>query len=270
VMDTLATIADKELQHAALDSTEGAFLRNMLYDVGVCGLDLTGWYPHLFYQGPNDCANLDMVIADVHTQPTDEAGNLIGHVLHAGTGPINLGIFVAENEHGALTAFVGPVMSYYEHVTMNFNRLTDEEWQEAYRQPPSLRPAWVNAYLADANGKRRGPGPQLATGIEEAPVQSNIPTTPLLHPNYPNPFNAGTVIRFEVPQSLGNATVRLGIYNLRGELVCELFNRSLPAGNYFVRWEGTSSTGAEAASGVYFCRLQVGSVSETQKLTLLR
>ncbi len=271
VMDTLATVADKQLRHAALDSAETLFLRSMLYDVGVCGPDFTGWYPRLFYQGPNDCATLDLVVADVHTQPTDESGNFVGHVLHAGTGPINLGVFIAENHAGKSTAFIGPVMSYYEHVTMDFKRLTDEEWQEAYKQSPSLRPSWVNVYLADANGKRRGPGPQLATGVEDAPMHNFAPATHLLHPNFPNPFNAGTVIRFEITPALANnAAVHLGVYNIRGELVSDLLNRPLPAGNYFVRWEGKSHMGAEAASGIYFYRLQVGNVNEVRKLTLLR
>ncbi|MGH7490785.1 MAG: DUF3160 domain-containing protein [bacterium] len=270
VMDSLASISDKQLRRVALDSAETTFLKSMLYDVGVCGPDLTGWYPHLFYQGPNDCANVDLVVADVHTQPTDEAGNPVGHVLHAGTGPINLGLFVADNHEGERTAFVGPMMSYYEHVTMNFKRLTDEEWQEAYQQPPSLRPAWVNAYLADVNGKRRGPGPQLATSIEEKPITGNLPKTHLLHQNFPNPFNAGTVIRFEITPAFAHATTQLAIYNLHGEQVNELVNRPLPAGNYFMRWEGRDRSGAEAASGIYFYRLQVGTVNEVRKLTLLR
>ena len=195
---------------------------------------------------------------------------MIGHVMHAGTGPINLGIFLADQPAGKPMAFVGPVMSYYEHTTMNFRRLTDEEWQEAHKQPPALRPAWVNVYLADASGKRRGPGPQLATGVQDTPWHSHAPVRSLLHPNFPNPFNAGTVIRFEITPAFAHATARLGIYDLRGELVSELLNHPLPAGNYFVRWEGKNQAGAAAASGIYFYRLQVGNLNEMRKLTLLR
>jgi hypothetical protein len=270
VMDTLASISNKQLRRAPLDSTDATFLKSMLYDVGVCGSDLTGWYPHLFYQGPNDCANLDLVVADVHTQPTDEFGTFVGHVMHAGTGPINLGIFVADDHEGGPMAFVGPMLSYYEHVTMNFKRLTDEEWQEAYKQPPSLRPSWVNAYLADANGKRRGPGPQLATGVTERTIAGNLPKTHLLHQNFPNPFNAGTVIRFEITPAFSHVTAQLAIYNLHGELVNELVNYPLPTGSYFMRWDGRDRAGAQAASGIYFYRLQVGTVNEVRKLTLLR
>ena len=81
---------------------------------------------------------------------------------------------------------------------------------------------------------------------------------------------AGTVIRFEIPSTLADAKARLAIYNLRGELVAELLHQRLPAGNYFVRWEGKNETHEGVTSGVYFYRLQVGPVKEARKLTLLR
>lgn len=283
VMDTLTTIAEKELQRTTPNAAETDFLRRMLYDRrDGCAMVFDGWYPRLFFNGPDDCAAEDLVVADVHTAPTDAAGNPVGHVLHAGTGPLDLGIVVAEGEPGQPMAYIGPVMSYYEHVTMNFKRLTDEEWQELYQQPPSFRPAWVNVYLADANGKRRAPGPRLVTGVKEPLAQNESPRAYLLHQNFPNPFstegrspaigggNAGTVIRFEIPPALANAATRLAIYNVRGELVRELINRRLPAGNYVARWEGRNDAGREVASGIYLCRLRVGNVSEMRKLSLLK
>jgi len=41
----------------------------------------TGWYPKLFCS-PEIAAKFDPTIADVHTQNTDEAGNVVGRVLH--------------------------------------------------------------------------------------------------------------------------------------------------------------------------------------------
>ncbi|MGH7457117.1 MAG: DUF3160 domain-containing protein, partial [bacterium] len=181
-----------------------------------------------------------------------------------------LGIVIAECHDGTPMAYIGPVMSYYEHVTMNFKRLTDEEWKELYQKPPSFRPAWVNVYLADATGKRRAPGPLLATSVKELLTQNELPRGYLLHQNFPNPFNAGTVIRFEIPVSLANTSTRLSVYNVRGELVRELINRRLPAGNYIARWEGRNDAGREVASGIYLYRLQAGNVTEMRKLTLLK
>lgn len=105
-----------------------------------------------------------------------------------------------------------------------------------------------------------------------------LPKDFVLEQNYPNPFNRGTVIRFAIPASLVKSTARLAIYNLRGELVRELVNRQLPAGNHVARWDGRNDVGIEVASGIYFCRLQVAdpgssgaeSVSEMRKLSLLK
>ena len=271
VMDTLATIAGKELQHAPLDSGEFHFLQTMLYaEWQVCAPTFTGWYPKLFYSSPEDCAEPDLVVADVHTQPTDLDGNPVGHVMHVGTGPFELAIVIAEAQNGKATAFIGPVMSYYEHVTMNFKRLTDEEWIQLYDDPPSFRPDWVNVYLADAQGRAHSVGPQLVTGVPPASTATRVPAKYLLHQNYPNPFNAGTLIRFEVPSSMVNAAARLAIYNLRGELVRVLVDRQLPANSYLVRWDGINDTGLEVASGVYMCRLRVGNVVETRKISFLK
>ena len=108
----------------------------------------------------------DYLIADVHTSPTDEAGAMVGWVKHVGTGPINLGVMVLPLE-GKSIAFVSPMMSYYEHLTTNFRRLTDEEWALIYNVAPSLRPDFVNAWLADVKGNRRPGGVMLLTGVEQ-------------------------------------------------------------------------------------------------------
>lgn len=270
IMDTLAVIAGKQLQHTPLDSAETRFLQSMLYERDGCVTEFDGWYVDLYYNGSGQVAEKDLVIADVHTQPTDEAGTPVGKVLHAGTGPLDLGIFVAENQAGQPMAFIGPLLSYYEHVTWNFQRLTDEEWQQLYRQPPSFRPAWVNVYLADAEGRRRTAGPQIATAVTEPSQARTLPQSPALHQNFPNPFNANTLIRFDITPAYAHAPAQLAIYNLRGELVRELLDQPLPAGDYLVRWDGKDNTGRDAASSIYLCRLQVGKSAATRKLTMLR
>ncbi len=128
----------------------------------MCGRVFNGWYIDLFYTGEEiGLLKEDKVVADVHSAPTDEFGNMVGWVLHVGTGPINLGVFVAEAPDNKSIAYVGPVLSYYEHITTNFKRFTDEEWKEIYNVAPSLRPSFVNLYLADTNGVSKGDGLRL-------------------------------------------------------------------------------------------------------------
>jgi hypothetical protein len=94
----------------------------------------------------------DYVVADYHTTPTDCAGNIIGAVLHAGTGPADLAIITAKAPNAETAAFVGPVMSYYEYTTVDFQRLTDEEWENTYLSQ-ATRPVWTSSFLANESGE---------------------------------------------------------------------------------------------------------------------
>ncbi len=80
--------------------------------------------------------------------------------------------------------------------------------------------------------------------------------------NYPNPFNGSTVVSFTVPHA---NRVTVAIYNVNGELVTKLLNKSLAAGEHSVRWnaEGISS-------GVYFCKVISGNLNATRKLILVK
>ena len=56
----------------------------------------------------------DMIVTDVHTVPTDCFGGTLGWVKHVGTGPVNIGVFIAPLPGNQITAFIGPMLSYYE------------------------------------------------------------------------------------------------------------------------------------------------------------
>jgi hypothetical protein len=85
-----------------------------------------GWYARLFYT-PSRALEFDPVVADVHTQPTDEAGNDVGRILHVATGRPRLMVTTADTCVGP-RAYVGVVSSYYEPITEGWLRLTDSEW----------------------------------------------------------------------------------------------------------------------------------------------
>jgi hypothetical protein len=191
-------------------------------------------------------------------------------VLHAGTGPLNLGIIVTELPDGRTTAFVGPVMSYYEHVSTNFKRLTDDEWKTAYAVAPSSRPSFVRLYLADSTGAPYNNVQSLLTGIELDPFGGSIPSSLMLAQNYPNPFNSSTIIMFSISQSLAGSPVQLNVYDVQGRLIKRLLNTQMPAGNYATRWNGTTESGAVAASGIYFYHLVAGNQRAIGKMTFVK
>lgn len=72
--------------------------------------------------------------------------------------------------------------------------------------------------------------------------------------NYPNPFNARTVIRFTLPEL---SRTMLTIVNISGRRVRTLINDRMLSGVQEVRWDGRDDSGQPVASGVYLCRLMV-------------
>jgi len=254
----------------------------MIYENGSGGSGtppFLGWYPRLFYDdfyyiGSNYSTNpglleSDHLVADMHTIPTDCGGNIMGWVKHVGTGQINLGVIIAPWNDGIETAFIGPVMSYYEYTTENFLRLTDQEWNNQYLQS-ALRPEWVNIYLADSLGNSRGNGPSLITSVDENPNNNIIPQSELLIANYPNPFNSSTLIVFTIPYDLTNANTELKIYDVQGSLIATLVNQQLAAGNYIVKWEGKNQYNQNVSSGVYIYNIKAGNKIKSGKMNLLK
>ena len=257
-MSKLEGIAQKELDRQPLSPEEEEFLQRMLFIEGGSGAPpFSGWYAELFYD-QEESAKTDFVVADVHTQPTDEMGGLVGKVLHVGVGQVNLGIFLAGSPSCDFqpTAFVGPVMSYYEKVTEDFDRLTDERWTEMVRSGDlPARPDWVNIYLVDGKGGELAAGRELAavpypTAVAEE--TSALPKSFGLAQNHPNPFNAETVIRFSLPTS---SHTELAVYNLGGQRVATLAWGWREAGSHTVHWDGRDDEGRRLASGAYLYRL---------------
>ena len=276
IADSLRIIAQEELDGAALSQQQCDFLKMLIYnnpEGGSGSLPYEGWYAKLFYDdelyGSKGFLTNDMIVADVHTVPTDCFGTPLGWVKHVGTGPVNLGIFTAPLPGNQLTAFIGPVLSYYEYTSTNFLRLTDQEWQDS-TLTSALRPSWVNNYLADNNGASRGLGMSLFTGINNDDDHRNIPGNYLLVKAFPNPFNPSTTLRVTIPENLSGELVQLSIYDIQGELVKTIFNKILPSGNYLYRWDGRNDNGITVSSGIYITNLRVKNQMSSVKILLLK
>jgi uncharacterized repeat protein (TIGR01451 family) len=104
------------------------------------------------------------------------------------------------------------------------------------------------------------------------PVTAVAPGAPAplrlaMHQNSPNPFAAGTQIRYVVP---ADRRVTLKVFNVGGRLVRTLVEGAVPAGPNVVRWDGRDSGGNALSSGIYFYRLQDGHDTITRKGVLLR
>ncbi len=102
---------------------------------------------------------------------------------------------------------------------------------------------------------------------DEIPESQAGPEQFTLVQNYPNPFNPETEIRFRLPEA---SPVVVKIYNLFGQEIRTLVDKTYPAGNHSMRWDGKDNLGKAVSSGVYFYRLQAGSFMQVKKMNLLR
>ena len=101
------------------------------------------------------------------------------------------------------------------------------------------------------------------TDVTIPPLQSLI-----LHQNYPNPFNPETTISFTLKDPA--LSLKLNIYNIKGQLVKTLYDGALQKGQHSFVWNGTDETNCQVSSGVYFYRLSNGKESRQRKMVLLK
>ena len=90
----------------------------------------------------------------------------------------------------------------------------------------------------------------------------HVPNSFFLGQNYPNPFNATTTIFFGLPRP---ARVKIGVFNLLGEKVTDLFSGWKQAGYYRLTWQAEGR-----ASGVYLIKMEGAGFMLTRKCVLLK
>ena len=97
--------------------------------------------------------------------------------------------------------------------------------------------------------------------------KTNAPQHFALDPNYPNPFNSSTTIRYRLGEM---GKVRLEVYDLQGQKVKTLVDRYEGTGFYQLEWDGTDANGHSVATGVYLVRLQTQNAGRVRKMLLLK
>ena len=71
-------------------------------------------------------------------------------------------------------------------------------------------------------------------------------------PPYPNPFNASTIVPYQLPDV---CHVTISVYDVRGVLTKTLIEKEQPAGAYTAIWNGTNDREVSVPSGMYFIRI---------------
>jgi len=103
----------------------------------------------------------------------------------------------------------------------------------------------------------------VVSGVSPGQPSNYLPADmALLHPAYPNPFNASATISFELFKP---GEVTLTIYNISGEEIAVLEEGKLEPGSYSRQFDAES-----LASGVYFAKLETDLTMHAQKLLLIK
>ncbi len=92
----------------------------------------------------------------------------------------------------------------------------------------------------------------------------------LLVSNYPNPFNPSTRISYTIPTAADGEPVRLEVFNVLGQRVRLLVEKTHAAGQYEVEWDGRDDAGAQVSSGVYLYRIQAGSTHTSGRMLMAK
>ena len=145
---------------------------------------------------------------------------------------IPLDIYFHDQDNGSWEGNIG-----FSHLA------TDQQWNNPGE--------WAFTWIGDAS---------VVSGVDDE--HSLVADEFVLYPNYPNPFNPETNIRFSLPE---DQIVTLNIYNMTGQLVESLVNERRSAGVHSVHWNASG-----VASGVYLYQLQVGGRFLTQKMILMK
>lgn len=107
----------------------------------------------------------------------------------------------------------------------------------------------------------------LQTLVKPNSEASQLPTEFTLSQNFPNPFNPTTKIKFGIPKK---TFTKLEIFNVLGQSVRTLISNELDPSFYEFQWNGTSNSGKQVSSGVYFYRIEAGDFVKTRKMLFLK
>jgi photosystem II stability/assembly factor-like uncharacterized protein len=107
----------------------------------------------------------------------------------------------------------------------------------------------------------------------ETPITENnqLPGSPVLAQNYPNPFSISSAAETTIGYMLSSESeVEVAIHDVLGHKIKTLVQHTQPRGEYTVTWDGTATNGDKVANGVYLIRLRASLFERTRKILVLK
>jgi hypothetical protein len=124
---------------------------------------------------------------------------------------------------------------------------------------------WLESVELDNESTFHGPLSVLVN--EDGNPSPDIPIVTRLLAAYPNPCNPPVMIPYSIKTA---ETVKIDVFNLRGQLVWSDVRSPARAGYYRTVWNGKDLKGAAVSSGIYYYRMTYGRYSEQKKLILTK
>ncbi len=173
-----------------------------------------------------------------------------------------------------------------EKFVLNFTEASpginwENEWQELTVLLDDAVPSWSNPnavlsfpitwtkiYLAETDDNNKDAGSIYLDDFRANFVASTIDTPSRISPqhfrledHFPNPFNASTNFRFNIPEA---GLLTMHVYSLDGREIDSLQQETTP-GNFTLRWEPK-----DLPSGIYFYRATLAKQAITGKCLLVK
>jgi hypothetical protein len=94
-----------------------------------------------------------------------------------------------------------------------------------------------------------------------------LPGSLFLEPNFPNPFNDKTAIRYRLDS---RGRVLLTVYNLLGKPVRKLLDAEMAPGSHMIWWDGRDDGNLSVSTGMYVCTIKTVGFSDRIKILYIK
>lgn len=156
------------------------------------------------------------------------------------------GIFVSPYPEGVWQRVDG---AYYPHIT-------DIIYQHTHSR-----------LLAATAGRGVWVGEEIALSTSRDSLHNTLPEQFSLNPPYPNPFNASTTLKFELPK---RQDTHIAVYDIKGQLIQTLVDQPMNPGIHTITWDGLNSQKQSVASGIYVIQVQLAYQVASRKVIYLK
>ncbi|MDD4308953.1 MAG: FlgD immunoglobulin-like domain containing protein [Candidatus Cloacimonetes bacterium] len=126
---------------------------------------------------------------------------------------------------------------------------------------------WLESISQDGTSEFFGPLTVRIGDENDNPEIPEVKPPSQLFAAFPNPFNPNTNIRYRLREP---GTVKIEIYNSRGQLIRSFSSNHAAEGFYQVSWDGRDHNGNLVASGVYMYTMRTSNYTSSKKMILAK